>query len=62
LIPAIHSGKAYGIIKEFMVREDWKNNGDLEVVVEIPSGLVMDFYDRVNSATAGSVMSEELKV
>ncbi len=61
LIPAIHSGKAYGIVKEFMVREDWKNNGDLEVVVEIPSGLVMDFYDRVNGATAGSVMSEEIK-
>jgi ribosome maturation protein SDO1 len=61
LIPAIHSGKAYGIVKEFMVREDWKNNGDLEVVVEMPSGLVMDFYDRVNGATSGSVMSEELK-
>ncbi len=61
LIPALHSGKAYGIVKEFMIREDWKNNGDLEVLVEIPSGLVMDFYDRVNGATAGSVMSEELK-
>lgn len=61
LIPAIHSGKAYGIVKEFMVRENWKDNGDLEVVVELPSGLVMDFYDRVNGATAGSVMSEEIK-
>jgi ribosome maturation protein SDO1 len=61
LIPAIHSGKAYGVVKEFMVRESWKDNGDLEVVVEMPSGLVMDFYDRVNGATAGSVMSEEIK-
>jgi len=61
LIPAIHSGKAYGVVKEFKVKEDWKNNGDLEVIVEVPSGLIMDFYDRVNSATAGSVMSEELK-
>ncbi|MFH0808834.1 MAG: ribosome assembly factor SBDS [archaeon] len=62
LIPAIHSGKAYGIVKEFIVREDWKNNGDLEVLVEIPSGIVMDFYDKVNSATNGSVMSEEMKI
>lgn len=61
LIPAIHSGKAYGIIREFMVKEDWKNNGDLEVVVEMPSGLVMDFYDKINGATSGSVMSEEMK-
>ena len=61
LIPAIHSGKAYGIVKEFMIREDWKDNGDLEVMVELPSGIVMDFYDKVNGATAGSVMSEEIK-
>ncbi|NPE26981.1 ribosome assembly factor SBDS [Methanococcoides sp. SA1] len=61
LIPAIHSGKAYGIVKEFKVSEDWKNNGDVEVVVEVPSGLIMDFYDRINSATQGSVMSEEIK-
>jgi len=61
LIPAIHSGKAYGIVKEFMKMEDWKNNGDLEVVVEMPSGLIMDFYDRINSATQGAVMSEEIR-
>jgi ribosome maturation protein SDO1 len=61
LIPAVHSGKAYGIVKEFKVSEDWKNNGDVEVVVEVPAGIIMDFYDRVNSATQGSVLSEEIK-
>jgi ribosome maturation protein Sdo1 len=61
MVPALHTGKAYGAIKEFMIKEDWKNNGDLEVVVEVPAGLVMDFYDKVNSATHGSVMSEEVK-
>ncbi len=61
MIPAIHTGKAYGIAKEFMIKEDWKNNGDLEVVVEMPAGLIFDFYDNINSATHGSVMSEELK-
>ena len=61
IVPAIHTGKAYGIVKEFMIKEDWKNNGDLEVVVEVPAGLIMDFYDKINSATQGSVMSEEIK-
>ena len=61
IVPAIHTGKAYGIIKEFMTKEDWKSNGDLEVVVAMPAGLVMDFYDKINSATQGSVLSEELK-
>lgn len=61
IIPAQHTGKAYGIIKDFMTEEKWKNNGDLEVVVEMPSGLIFDFYDKINSATSGSVLSEELK-
>jgi ribosome maturation protein SDO1 len=60
-IPAIHTGKAYGAIKEFMTSETWKSNGDLEVIVEVPAGLIMDFYDKINSATHGSVLSEELK-
>jgi len=61
IIPALHTGKSYGAVKEFMIKENWKNNGDLEVVVEVPSGLVMDFYDKINSTTSGSVLSEELK-
>jgi ribosome maturation protein SDO1 len=61
VVPAMHTGKAYGLVKEFMVKEDWKNNGDLEVVVEMPTALIFDFYDKINSATHGSVLSEELK-
>lgn len=60
-IPAIHTGKAYSVIKEFMIEENWKNNGDLEAVVQMPTALIFDFYDRINSATSGSVLSEELK-
>ena len=60
-IPAIHTGKAYGIAKEFMVEEKWENNGDLQVVVEMPTALIFDFYDKINGATHGSVLSEELK-
>jgi ribosome maturation protein SDO1 len=60
-IQAHHSGKAYPIVKEFMKEEVWKNNGDLEVVVEMPTALTFDFYDRINSATHGSVLSEEIK-
>lgn len=61
VIPAVHTGKAYGIVKEFMIEENWKNNGDLEVVVEMPAALIFDFYDKINSATHGSVLSEEVK-
>jgi ribosome maturation protein Sdo1 len=44
-----------------MTSEEWKNNGDLEVVVEMPTALVFDFYDKVNGATGGAVLSEEIK-
>lgn len=60
-IPARHTGKAYGSIKEFIKEENWMNNGDLEVIVNVPSGLIMDFYDKINDVTHGSVLSEEVK-
>lgn len=60
-IQAHHSGKAYPIVKQYIVEENWKNNGDLEVVVKMPTALIFDFYDRINGATHGSVLSEEIK-
>ncbi len=61
LVPAVHTGKAYGVIKEFMVSEEWQSNGDLEATVEVPAGLVFDFYDKINGVSHGAIMSEEVK-
>jgi ribosome maturation protein SDO1 len=61
LIPAIHTGKAYGAIAEFKESEDWQGNGDLVAVLKIPSGLVMDFYDKLNGVTHGAALAEEIK-
>ena len=61
LIPAQHTGKAYGVVREFMKEEHWKENGDLECVVEMLAGLIFEFYDRLNGVTHGSALSEELK-
>ncbi len=60
-IPAQYTGKAYGTIKEYLTKEDWQSNGDLECIVEIPSGLIMDFYDKINNDTHGSILSEDIK-
>jgi len=60
-IPAMHCGKAYGTVKEYIKKEEWLSNGDLDCLVEVPSGLVMDFYDKLNAHTHGSVLSEEIK-
>jgi ribosome maturation protein SDO1 len=59
-IPVLHTGRAYGGVKEFIIQEKWLENGDLDCVVEIPSGLVMDFFDELNNKTHGSVISEDV--
>ena len=54
-IPAQHTGRAYGVINAY------KESGDLVVIINVPAGLQMDFYDKINAVTNGSVLSEEIK-
>ncbi len=61
IVPAIHTGKAYGILNPYKETENWMSNGDMEVTVRIPAGLVMGFYDKLNSVTHGSATTEEIK-
>ena len=62
VIPAIHTGKAYGVVSPFKESENWLDNGDLEIIVAVPSGAqLFSFYDRLNSLTHGATMTEEIK-
>ncbi len=60
IIPAEHTGKIYGLIQEYKEKENWISNGDLEVILDIPIGLIFDFYDKLNSITHGSTIVHEL--
>jgi len=61
-IPAIYTGKVYGVINQYKEKEKWIDNGDLEVVVAVPSGTqLFSFYDKLNSVTHGSAVTEEIK-
>lgn len=60
VVPAMHTGKAYGVISQYKESEKWLDNGDLEVVVKVPSGIIMDFYDKLNNVTHGSALTEEI--
>jgi len=62
IIPAMHTGRAYGIIQEYKESENWLGNGDLEVILDIPIGVQMDFYDKLNDVTHGSAITSEMKV
>lgn len=60
-IPAIYTGKVYGVVAQYKEDEKWLDDGSLEVVVKIPSGIIMNFYDKLNSVTHGSALTEEIK-
>ena len=61
IIPAIYTGKAYGVVSQYKEEEKWLDNGDLEIIVSVPSGIVMDFYDKLNSVTHGAALTEDIK-
>jgi ribosome maturation protein SDO1 len=60
-IPALQTGKVYGLIQQYKEKENWLDDGSLEAIVKIPAGLIMDFYDKLNSLTRGSVLTEDVQ-
>ena len=60
-IPAIHTGKVYGLINQYKGDETWLDDGSLQTVVSVPAGIIIDFYDKLNSITHGSALTENVK-
>lgn len=60
-IPSQHTGRVYGLVNEYKDKEEWLANGDLEIIISIPSGMKIDFYDKLNSVTHGSALTEEIR-
>lgn len=61
-LPAKYSGKLHSLARGFakILKQDWKNDGSVRAVVEVPGGLEPDFYDRLNSFTHGSADAKAL--
>ena len=60
-IPAEHTGKSYGLLQEYKEKEEWLSDGSLEVIVNLPVGIQMDFYDKLNGITHGSAITSEIR-
>lgn len=60
-IPPQFTGQIYGLIQEYKEKEDWLSDGSLEVILNIPVGLQMEFYDKLNKITHGAAISQEIK-
>ena len=59
-IPAQYTGTVYGMLKDYKEKEEWLANGSLQVIMNIPAGMQIDFYEKLNNITHGAVQSEDL--
>lgn len=60
-VPAEHAPRVYGLLKEFGIqKEEWTGTGELIAVLEMAAGLQLEFFDRLNKATAGSAQTKKL--
>ena len=60
IIPAKY-GSVHNVIKRFgkILNENW-DSGNLSLTIEVPGGMVEEFYDKLNSLTHGEVESKEI--
>ena len=56
-IPANYAGKCFTMLKtrSKVISDEWLNNGDLFLVIEIPAGMQSDLFDDLNKMTQGNV-------
>lgn len=53
--------RTYGMLKNYGIqKEEWASDGSLVVVMELPAGIVSEFFDRLNKATAGAAQTKML--
>jgi ribosome maturation protein SDO1 len=62
-VPAEFTGKAYNLITTLasISKENWKDNGVLECVVELPAGMQVEFLDKINKLTRGRTATKVLE-
>jgi ribosome maturation protein SDO1 len=55
-IPAEHSARAYGAVKNFgtIKREEWRADGSWHGIVEMPAGSYTSFLNKLGEVTKGS--------
>ncbi len=59
IIPPKYTGKIYGKIRAYkVIREEWRGDGSLRVIIEIPAGIVEEVLHEFASLTHGELSSK----
>ena len=62
IIPAKFAGSCLRVLKSYgkMMKTEWKNDGSLDASIEIPAGIIDEFFSKVNGICHGEVSSKIL--
>jgi ribosome maturation protein SDO1 len=62
-IPAEHSSKSYGIVKELaeILRDEWTTDGSWIAVIEVSAAMQGDLLDKLGKATQGNLQTKIMK-
>lgn len=62
IVPPEHTGKVYSFLQKFKrEKEEWLNDGSFSCIIDLPAGMQIEFYEKLNNMTKGSVITEEVK-
>ncbi|MFA5028216.1 MAG: ribosome assembly factor SBDS [Candidatus Methylomirabilota bacterium] len=62
VIPAEYTGRIFGILASLKKeKEEWLADGSLECIIDLPAGMQLEFYDKLNAITHGNSITEELQ-
>ena len=62
-VPPEHASKVYGTVKGFgtIRKEEWRADGSLSAVIELPAGLYGPFLEKLGEMTRGNVEAKLIK-
>lgn len=62
-IPGQYSGKAYTVLKSYgeVKKEEWQKDGSWIILMDLPAGIVEEFFSELNSLTKGEVETKIIK-
>lgn len=62
VVPSQFTGNIYNLFKEFKKEsEEWLADGSMSVIINLPAGMQLEFYDKLNKLTHGNSITEEIK-
>jgi ribosome maturation protein SDO1 len=60
-IPSQYSARIYGIIKPFIIKEEYLSDGSLSAVLQMPKATQIEIYDKVNNIAHGAIITKDLE-